>query len=133
MEFGAWDGMTFVEVAEQHADDLEAWLGSIDAVPGGTGESFRHVEERVLAALGRVLEEHAGRTVVVVSHVTPIKTLVAHTLDAPLLSVFRMELTPASVTRALVLRRATTARARRCASTTPSRPACRPFGDPDRW
>ena len=33
-----------------------------------------------------------------VSHVTPIKTLVAHTLAAPLSSVFRMELAPASVT-----------------------------------
>lgn len=98
MEFGAWDAMTFAEVAEHHADDLETWLGSIDAAPGATGESFRDVEQRVLAALDRVLEEHAGTTVVVVSHVTPIKTLVAHTLGAPLLSVFRMELTPASVT-----------------------------------
>ena len=41
---------------------------------------------------------HAGKTVVVVSHVTPIKTLVAHAVDAPLASVFRMELSPASVT-----------------------------------
>ena len=45
-----------------------------------------------------MLAEHAGQTVVVVSHVTPIKTLVAHALRAPLESVFRMELTPASVT-----------------------------------
>jgi probable phosphoglycerate mutase len=29
--------------------------------------------------------------------VTPIKTLVAHAVDAPLESVFRMELSPASV------------------------------------
>ena len=35
---------------------------------------------------------------VVVSHVTPIKTLVADAVDAPLAAVFRMELTPASVT-----------------------------------
>ena len=67
-------------------------------VPGGVGESFRAVQTRVLAALERVLEEHAGKTVVVVSHVTPIKTLVAHALAAPLRAVFRMELTPASVT-----------------------------------
>ena len=33
----------------------------------------------------------------VVSHVTPIKTLVARALEAPLEAVFRMELTPASV------------------------------------
>ncbi len=52
----------------------------------------------MLAALDRVLERHPGRTVVVVSHVTPIKTLVANTLQAPLDAVFRMELSPASVT-----------------------------------
>ncbi|WP_183096167.1 histidine phosphatase family protein [Nocardioides stalactiti] len=97
MEFGAWDGLTFLEVAEQHKESFEAWLGDLDAPPPG-GESFRVVEERVLAALGRVLEQHPGRTVVVVSHVTPIKTLVAHALKAPLDAVFRMELSPASVT-----------------------------------
>ncbi|MEJ7794211.1 MAG: histidine phosphatase family protein [Nocardioides sp.] len=132
MEFGAWDGLTFVEVAEQHADDLETWLGSVDSVPGGTGESFRHVEERVLAALGRVLDEHAGTTVVVVSHVTPIKTLVAHTLDAPLLSVFRMELTPASVTVISFFDGDHGPRStmRLYNATPPGQP---PFSDPNRW
>ncbi|MBD8869933.1 bifunctional RNase H/acid phosphatase [Nocardioides donggukensis] len=96
MEFGAWDGLTFSEVAERHQADLDAWLGSLE-VPAGGGESFRAVEERVLAGLDRVLAEHAGRTVVVVSHVTPIKTLVAHAMGAPLEAVFRMELAPASV------------------------------------
>ena len=51
----------------------------------------------MLAGLQRLLDAHAGRTVVVVSHVTPIKTLVAHAVDAPLAAVFRMELSPASV------------------------------------
>jgi len=97
MEFGAWDGLTFAEVAERYKDELDAWLGSLDHAPGG-GESFRAVEKRVLAARDRLLDEHAGKTIVVVSHVTPIKTLVAHALDAPLESVYRMELAPASVT-----------------------------------
>ncbi|GAB3197009.1 bifunctional RNase H/acid phosphatase [Nocardioides hungaricus] len=98
MEFGAWDGLTFAEVGERHGEDLQAWLDSLDFAPGGTGESFRVVERRVLDALARVLEKHAGKTVAVVSHVTPIKTIVAHALDAPLEAVFRMELTPASIT-----------------------------------
>ena len=97
MEFGHWDGMTFGEVGEQHREELDAWLGSLDAAPRG-GESFRAVQERVLAGLDRVLEAHRGTTVVVVSHVTPIKTLVAHALEAPLEAVFKMELAPASVT-----------------------------------
>jgi ribonuclease H / adenosylcobalamin/alpha-ribazole phosphatase len=97
MEFGAWDGMTFDEVAAAHPRDLDEWLGSLDATPGRVGESFRVVEKRVLDSLEQVLDAHAGRTVLVVSHVTPIKTLIAHALEAPLHSVFRMELAPASV------------------------------------
>ena len=96
MEFGAWDGLTFTEVAERDRAGLDAWLGAVDVAPDG-GESFRTVEKRVLDGLERLLADHAGRSVVVVSHVTPIKTLVAHAVDAPLDAVFRMELTPASV------------------------------------
>ncbi|WP_340538082.1 bifunctional RNase H/acid phosphatase [Nocardioides sp. GXZ039] len=97
MEFGAWDGLTFEEVRDRFPDDLDAWLGSLDIEAGG-GDSFREVQVRVLAALHRLRTQYAGRTVLVVSHVTPIKTLVAHALDAPLEAVFRMELSPASVT-----------------------------------
>jgi ribonuclease H / adenosylcobalamin/alpha-ribazole phosphatase len=96
MEFGTWEGMTFDEVREQRPDEIDSWLGSLDVAPGG-GESFREVEKRVLDGLSRLLDEYAGKTLVVVSHVTPIKTLVAHAVDAPLTSVFRMELSTASV------------------------------------
>lgn len=96
MEFGSWDGLTFAELRERHPDELDAWLGSLDQ-PAGGGESFRVVEKRVLASLDRLVEEYAGRTVLVVSHVTPIKVLVARALGAPLESVYRMEMAPASV------------------------------------
>ncbi|WP_203335862.1 histidine phosphatase family protein [Nocardioides limicola] len=97
MEFGVWEGLTFAEVSEQYADDMQAWFGSLDHGPGG-GESLRQVEARVLAARDRLLAEHAGGTVLVVSHVTPIKTLVTHAVGAPLESVYRTELAPASLT-----------------------------------
>jgi probable phosphoglycerate mutase len=96
MEFGAWDGLTFAEIQDRYPDELDRWLGSLDEAPGG-GESFRVLEKRVLASLERLLSEYAGRTVLAVSHVTPIKVLVAHALGAPLDSVYRMELAPASV------------------------------------
>jgi probable phosphoglycerate mutase len=96
MEFGEWDGLSFPEVAERDKERLERWLGDLTVPPPG-GESFRAVEERVLAGLDRVLTTYAGKTVLVVSHVTPIKTLVAHAMGAELGSVFAMELSPASV------------------------------------
>jgi len=97
MEFGTWDGLTFAEIQERHPDELDRWLGSLDETPGG-GESFRVVEKRVLGSLERLLSEYAGQTVLAVSHVTPIKVLVAHALTAPLEAVYRMEMAPASVT-----------------------------------
>ena len=96
MEFGVWDGLTFAEVAERDKAGLEGWMGQLDRAPEG-GESFQTVEARVLAALERVRAAHEGRTVVVLSHVTPIKILVSNALGAPLDNVFRMELSPASV------------------------------------
>ncbi len=97
MEFGRWDGLSFAEVGERHRDDLDAWLGSLEH-PAGGAESMREVETRVVAALDATLAAYAGRTVVVVSHVTPIKVLVARALAVPLDVVFRLELAPASVT-----------------------------------
>ena len=97
MEFGTWDGLTFAEIQDRHPDELDRWLGSLDETPGG-GESFRVVEKRVLGSLERLLSEYAGQTVLAVSHVTPIKVLVAHALTAPLEAVYRMEMAPASVT-----------------------------------
>jgi broad specificity phosphatase PhoE/ribonuclease HI len=97
MEFGAWDGLSFTEVHEKFPDEISSWLGDLESAPHG-GESFRAVEKRVLEGRDRIVSSYAGRTVVVVSHVTPIKTLVADALGAPLEAVYRMELAPASVT-----------------------------------
>jgi len=97
MEFGIWDGMSFTEVHEQFPDEISSWLGDLESAPHG-GESFRVVEKRVFEGRDRIVSSYAGKTVVAVSHVTPIKTLVADALGAPLEAVYRMELAPASVT-----------------------------------
>lgn len=52
---------------------------------------------RVAATRDRLVSRYAGRTVLVVTHVTPIKTLVRLALGAPPESLFRMELSAASV------------------------------------
>ncbi|MFD7313291.1 bifunctional RNase H/acid phosphatase [Streptomyces sp. NPDC056730] len=96
-DFGAWEGLTFAEVRERYADDLSAWLASPDVAPTGGGESFTAVGRRVAAVRDRLLERYRGRTVLVVTHVTPVKTLVRLALGAPPESLFRMELSAASL------------------------------------
>ena len=96
-DFGAWEGLTFGEVRERYGADLDAWLASAKAAPTGGGESFAEVARRVAATRDRLVSRYAGRTVLVVTHVTPIKTLVRLALGAPPDSLFRMELSAASV------------------------------------
>lgn len=97
-DFGAWEGLTFAEAGERWPEELAAWMASPDAAPPD-GESFAMVALRVLAALDRLIEEHRHGRAVVVSHVTPIKTLVCRALLAPPEAMFRMNLDVASLTR----------------------------------
>ncbi len=97
-DFGAWEGLTFAEVRERHPDDLDAWLASTEVRPTGGGESFETVAQRVALARDKILARYPGKTVLVVSHVTPVKSLVTQALGAPSASLFRMELSAASLT-----------------------------------
>ncbi|MEU6812351.1 bifunctional RNase H/acid phosphatase [Streptomyces sp. NPDC046831] len=96
-DFGAWEGLTFGEVSERYPDDLTAWLASPDAEPTGGGESFAATGARIAATRDKLVAAHAGRTVLIVTHVTPIKTFVRLALGAPPESLFRMELSAASL------------------------------------
>ncbi|MFE2932551.1 bifunctional RNase H/acid phosphatase [Streptomyces sp. NPDC059278] len=96
-DFGAWEGLTFAEVRERYGADLDAWLASAKVAPTGGGESFAEVARRVSATRDRLTTRYAGRTVLLVTHVTPIKTLVRLALGAPPEALFRMELSAASV------------------------------------
>ena len=53
---------------------------------------------RVLPALDRILAAYQGATVLVVSHVTPIKTLICKAVLAPPAALFRIHLDLASLT-----------------------------------
>jgi len=95
-DFGAWDGLTFAEVRERWPAELTAWLADPAVAPPG-GESFADVSSRVEGALRRVLAGYQGQTVLIVSHVTPIKTLVAAALLAPPPALYRMHLDVAAL------------------------------------
>jgi ribonuclease H / adenosylcobalamin/alpha-ribazole phosphatase len=95
-DFGDWEGLTFAEVRERWPGEVTAWLADPDVAPPG-GESFTEVNARVTAALHRVLDARAGQTVLIVSHVTPIKTLVVAALLAPPATLYRMHLDVAAL------------------------------------
>ena len=95
-DFGEWEGLTFPEAAKSHPDVHGRWLRDTSlAAPGG--ESFDEVGQRVHRARDRIVAEYPGDTVLVVSHVTPIKTLLRLALDAGPSILYRMHLDLASL------------------------------------
>ncbi|MFT4199443.1 histidine phosphatase family protein [Gordonia sp. (in: high G+C Gram-positive bacteria)] len=73
-DFGRWEGLTFAEAAALDPELHRAWVGDETVAPPD-GESFADTARRVAQARAAIVEEHPGRTVVLVSHVTPIKSL----------------------------------------------------------
>jgi probable phosphoglycerate mutase len=95
-DFGDWEGLTFAEAAERDPELHGSWLGDSSVPPPG-GESFDVVHRRVRKARDELIAEHGGKTLLLVSHVTPIKTLLRMGLDAGPQLLFRLHLDLASL------------------------------------
>jgi probable phosphoglycerate mutase len=95
-DFGAWEGRTFAEVAEGWPDQMKRWLDS-PAVAPPNGESFRAVATRVRRVAAGLRAAYPSQTIVVVSHVTPIKVLLRDALAAGDTFLYRLHLDPAGL------------------------------------
>jgi ribonuclease H / adenosylcobalamin/alpha-ribazole phosphatase len=76
LDFGDLEGLTATEAREKHPLAARRFMSDV-TVAAPNGESIADVSKRVARARARLLERHAGRTVLLVSHVTPIKLLLA--------------------------------------------------------
>jgi broad specificity phosphatase PhoE len=97
--FGLWEGLSRAEVLERSPADalhLRQWEKDATIAPPD-GESFAQMQQRVRALVDELAQSHTGQTLALVSHVGPIKVLLAAALDAPLSSAFRIFLDPATI------------------------------------
>lgn len=95
-DFGEWEGKTFTEVRAQWPDEMDAWLGSTEEAPPG-GESFRAVATRVRRVVATLHKGYPESTLVVVSHVSPLKILLRDALAAGDAFLHRLYLDPAGL------------------------------------
>jgi probable phosphoglycerate mutase len=71
-DVGAWSGLTTDEIEARWPGQLAAWrAGELTVIPEGEGD----IEERVIAAVERVLMSHPGDTVLAVTHGGVIRTV----------------------------------------------------------
>lgn len=94
--FGDWDGLTNEELFAGYETQYQDWRGSYDVAPPN-GESLKDFDVRVNRSLDFILDKFAGKTVVVVAHVMPIRGLLRIANDASVAGYWRVDLGPASI------------------------------------
>lgn len=90
-DFGDWEGLTFQEARERDPELHARWLGD-PSLPAPGGESFDQVRERIEAVRRDLVTLYPGANVLVVSHVTPIKTLLQLALGVGPSLLYRLHL-----------------------------------------
>ena len=94
--FGDWDNHTNAEVAEKWPELYAAWRGDITLSPPN-GESVAVFHERVKTGLAEIVSKFEGQTVVVVSHVMPIRGFVKEAIQADWPAYWRTIVSPCSI------------------------------------
>ncbi len=97
--FGAWEGLSRAEVLQQSPESaahLHRWEADPTLAPPG-GESITGMTMRVATWAIMVCNSHPGATIVLVSHVGPIKALIALTLGVGPTATQHMFLDPATI------------------------------------
>jgi ribonuclease H / adenosylcobalamin/alpha-ribazole phosphatase len=95
-DFGEWEGFTLAEIQGRWPAAVAAWRHNPQQAPPG-GESFADTARRVHRACDRLLRDHGGQTILVVSHITPIKILLCRALSVPLSTLYRLYLGSACI------------------------------------
>jgi probable phosphoglycerate mutase len=96
LDFGDLEGLTFEEAATKYPLAARGFGTDVTtAAPGG--ESVMDVSTRVARARRRILTRHAGKSVLVVTHMTPIKLMLTAGLDVDEDVVHRVFLEAASL------------------------------------
>ena len=96
LSFGTWDGKSIEEVQAEDPDVYQAWLNSSSFAPP-EGESYDQASVRIEEALEKLVAEHPGKKIIVVTHNGVIKTAAKIAVGGPSDAVFHMDVTPCSI------------------------------------
>lgn len=94
-DFGDWTGAELRRLMKKPEWTTIQRAPSTFRFPGG--ESFPEMQHRMVSAIDRLRNAHAGQTIVCVSHADTIKAVVAHALGTPLDLFQRIVISPCSV------------------------------------
>lgn len=97
--FGEWEGRPAEELLLESPDAVRGfWSNPVEHPPPG-GESLHRFHRRVTSAWHEIVQEHAGRHLLLVGHGGVNRLIIGEVLGMPLSHLFRMEIPFAGVSR----------------------------------
>jgi len=75
INFGAWEGHPWSEIEQQDGDYARRWVAEYPHLPARGGEDIRGFERRVLDEVEFLSTHVKGRTIAVVTHAGPLRTV----------------------------------------------------------
>jgi len=74
---GGWDGVKYDVIHKRWPDEWVTWMSDLSKGTCPGGETVVELSERVFGEITRIAKENDGKTVVVASHATPVRTAYA--------------------------------------------------------
>ena len=74
---GDWDGLLVEEIENRYPGKLDEWREIVDRCPMPGGESLAEVQRRIFGFYERMIRQHTGGAIVIVSHRAALSALQA--------------------------------------------------------
>lgn len=97
--FGEWEGLSHDEVKVGRAPEYQAFLKNpVDARPIGA-EPIGDFVQRVYSAYESAIERYSGHHILIVAHAGVMRALIAKTVQAPTMGLYRIKISNGGVAR----------------------------------
>ncbi|MGV6858193.1 MAG: histidine phosphatase family protein [bacterium] len=97
--FGAWEGKTKQQLRSERLKEFNAFYADPVANTPENAEPVAAFFERISSAYEAVVQEQKGKRVLVVAHAGVVRASITHVLQAPVSSMYRLEIHNGRISR----------------------------------
>ena len=99
VSFGLWEGKTADELLRAEPENIKRyWNDPIQETPP-QGENLLSFEKRILSAWKKILNDHKGNHILLISHAGVMRIILCHILGMPLTELFKLDIGLAKASR----------------------------------
>jgi len=84
MDFGDWVNQPYKKLWDEHHEALQQLWQQPDDFIAPRGESIHTFRERIIKAWENILQQHAGKKILLITHAGVIRIILSHSLAMPL-------------------------------------------------